>query len=180
MNMISATLLQRIIGMTTGMNAVFSYLPLKDEPDIGVCLRELMKRDVTVVVPKMIDNHILPVQLHSFDDCVAGRFSIMEPPHSLPFSPDKIDIFFIPGVLFDTQCNRKGHGYGYFDRFLADLKDTKPLVGVCYDKQVIEDLAPQPWDIPMDAVITEQRILLRKDSRFGQTLWNTHEKARHF
>jgi 5-formyltetrahydrofolate cyclo-ligase len=44
-----------------------------------------------------------------------------------------LDLIVMPGVAFDHQMNRTGHGAGYYDKFLSDFcKDQnkqKPLLG---------------------------------------------------
>ncbi|CAK0768159.1 5-formyltetrahydrofolate cyclo-ligase [Gammaproteobacteria bacterium] len=74
-----------------------------------------------------------------------------------------LDLVIVPLVAFDAAGNRLGMGGGYYDRTLAFLAHRrywrKPrVVGVAYDFQRVAALKPQPWDIPLDAVVTEARI----------------------
>ena len=63
---------------------------------------------------------------------------------------------------FDRQGYRLGYGGGFFDRTLEALKDRKPLViGVTYESCAIETIHPQPWDIPVDYVVTERGLYRR-------------------
>ena len=83
-----------------------------------------------------------------------STFGILEPKKIIPFPKKKIEIFFIPGKKFDKEGNRKGRGKGYFDRFLKDIKGKKPIIGLCYKNQIVAKLDINPWDIPMDKIIT--------------------------
>lgn len=70
----------------------------------------------------------------------------------------ELDVIICPLVAVDKNGNRMGMGGGFYDTTLgksyrAGLK--KPLkIGWCYDFQVIEQLARQPWDVPLDGLIT--------------------------
>ena len=70
----------------------------------------------------------------------------------------ELDVIIFPLVAVDKNGNRMGMGGGFYDTTLgksyrAGLK--KPLkIGWCYDFQVIEALERQPWDVPLDGLIT--------------------------
>ena len=74
------------------------------------------------------------------------------------------DIVLAPVVGFDPACFRLGYGGGYFDRTLAAL-DPHPLaIGVGLAGSRIATIYPQPHDIPMAAIVTEEGTL-RRDAR---------------
>jgi 5-formyltetrahydrofolate cyclo-ligase len=102
------------------------------------------------------------------DSFVEGNWKLFEP-H--PEKADKVSLeslsgFLIPGLVFDKKCNRLGRGAGYYDRTLTDLHKTNPkaiTVGIAVDLQISnEDLPAQPFDIPMDCVVTETRFFARE------------------
>lgn len=79
----------------------------------------------------------------------------------------QLDLLFIPLVGFDLHGNRLGMGGGFYDASLAYLRGRhawrKPYrVGVAFECQKVEELPFDPWDIPLDAVVTEKRLY-----RFG-------------
>jgi len=61
-------------------------------------------------------------------------------------------------VGFDKQGYRLGYGGGYFDRTLAVLPAGRRVIGVGYSTFAIPTIYPLPHDIPMDAIVTEDRI----------------------
>ena len=63
-----------------------------------------------------------------------------------------------PGTRFSHKHQRKGRGKGYYDRFFAD-KDDIYKIGVTTEAQVIPEMRSNPWDVDMDVVVTEDRIL---------------------
>jgi 5-formyltetrahydrofolate cyclo-ligase len=66
-----------------------------------------------------------------------------------------------PLVGFDRQCYRLGYGGGYFDRTLAALSPRPRAIGVGFELSQIETIYPQPFDIPMDLIVTEAEIRRR-------------------
>lgn len=75
-----------------------------------------------------------------------------------------LDIILIPLVAFDKAGHRLGMGSGYYDRTFAFVKDPaitpKPyLLGVAYDWQEVETLATDPWDVPLNGIVTEKRYI---------------------
>ena len=96
---------------------------------------------------------------------VENRFGIPEPahqPHKI-IMPWSLDLVFVPLVAFDDYGNRLGMGGGFYDRTFAFRRHRnhwlRPrLIGLAHDFQHVQRLPAQPWDIPLDAVITEQHI----------------------
>lgn len=99
------------------------------------------------------------------DRLINNRFGIGEPDTPLHQATpcNSIDLILMPLVAFDKQGNRLGMGKGYYDRTLQFLSHRthwhKPrLVGIAYELQHFEQLPFQAWDIPLDAVVTEDRV----------------------
>lgn len=80
--------------------------------------------------------------------------------------PQALDLLLIPLVGFDRHCNRMGMGGGFYDRTLAYLRDRRHwrrplLLGLAHECQRVEHLDPAPWDVPLDLVVTEERVYRR-------------------
>lgn len=99
------------------------------------------------------------------DTLTLNRYGIAEPDihlHQTP-KPWGLELILMPLVAFDTSGNRLGMGKGYYDRTLNFLRHRhhwhKPrLVGIAYEFQKFEHLPLQPWDIPLDAIVTEKAV----------------------
>lgn len=94
----------------------------------------------------------------------ANKFGIPEPlaPLRAFVRAAQLDLILTPLVGFDAQGNRLGMGGGYYDRSLAFLRGRrhwrKPrLLGIAHDCQRVDKLIANPWDIPLDGVITDRR-----------------------
>jgi 5-formyltetrahydrofolate cyclo-ligase len=64
-------------------------------------------------------------------------------------------VVLAPLVGFDRACYRLGYGGGYFDRTLAALSPRPFVIGIGFELQQIQTIYPQPFDVPMDVVVTE-------------------------
>jgi 5-formyltetrahydrofolate cyclo-ligase len=79
--------------------------------------------------------------------------------------PLELDLVLMPVVGFDRQGNRLGMGAGYYDRALRHRRDAarpwrRPrLVGLAFACQEVESILPSPWDVALDAVVTERGVV---------------------
>ena len=91
-----------------------------------------------------------------------NRYGIPEPDVSrdLAIPIEELDLIIMPLVAFDTRCTRLGMGSGYYDRTLVNKKNCM-FLGVAYQFQKVDFLIPEPWDVPLDAVVTQKAIYWR-------------------
>lgn len=91
-----------------------------------------------------------------------NRYGIPEPDvsHDLAIPAEELDLILMPLVAFDVRCTRLGMGAGYYDRTFQD-KSNCTLFGVAFQFQRVDYIQPHPWDIPLDAVITQRAIYWR-------------------
>lgn len=92
-----------------------------------------------------------------------NQYGILEPDvsHSLSLAIEQLDLLLIPLVAFDRQCRRLGMGAGYYDRTLAHHPQCL-LLGVAYEFQKVEFIEQEPWDVPLDGVITQSELYWAK------------------
>lgn len=80
------------------------------------------------------------------------RYGIPYPAEGGPVVPE---LLLIPCNGFDARGYRLGYGAGHYDRTLAALAPTPLAVGVAIEDGRLDDLQPQPHDLPMDWIVTE-------------------------
>ena len=120
------------------------------------------------VLHPVCKGHLLFLEYGPHTTLVKNKYNIDEPelacPNVIPTST--IDVILMPLVGFDSKGNRLGMGGGYYDRTLAFTQFTqqKPiLIGIAHDEQEVETLPFEPWDIPLDIIVTPKRILTFSD-----------------
>lgn len=94
-------------------------------------------------------------------DLHVGYFSILEPDiNTCKFCDiNELTNFLciVPALAFDLNGYRVGYGKGYYDRFLKKYKCK--TVGFCYEMDLVKSINKNQYDLPVDLILTEKRIL---------------------
>ena len=69
--------------------------------------------------------------------------------------PQWPDVVLVPGLAFTPGGDRLGQGGGWYDRFLAGVRDDCTTIGVGFDVQLVDELPLEPHDVALDCVVTE-------------------------
>ena len=89
--------------------------------------------------------------------------NVMEPDGEDISDYSEIDIIIVPGIAFDINMNRLGRGKGFYDRFLSQISVLK--IGVCFEFQLLKNIPIDYFDVKMDYIITENRIIGNTDDK---------------
>lgn len=140
---------------------VLSYQAMPEEIDPGPALERLRLLGVTIVFPRIEGPGVLGLHVVEPDTVLlSGPFGLAEPPADAPtVEPSAVDVVLMPGVAFDRAGRRLGHGGGYFDRLIPQLRSDCILLGVAFDVQVVDEVPTEPHDARVDAVVTPTRVL---------------------
>ena len=135
---------------------IMSYYPVKDEVDISDF--NFLKY---VSYPVITTDNQLEIYLPIDNAFIMNYYRIPEPDTSKGIKIEKkyIKIVIVPLVGFDENCNRLGHGKGYYDRFLENYKARK--IGVAFECQKLDQIITDQYDIQPDMIITEKNIYYR-------------------
>ena len=71
-----------------------------------------------------------------------------------------IDLAIIPGLAFDRQAFRLGHGSGFYDKLLNKMPEKTKLIGLAFQEQIVNVLPQEPHDHKMDMVLTDEGIIV--------------------
>ena len=121
----------------------------------------VVERTGAVLLPRTAD----PLGLEFFavarwEDLRPGTFGVSEPRNdgtAVRLMPG--DLVVVPGVAFDEDGYRLGHGKGYYDRaFAAELGDAPTLVGFGYEFQIVDAVPHDHRDRQMDAIVTDRKV----------------------
>jgi len=142
---------------------ILFYVSYDKEVDTHEMIRESLGMKKHVVVPKtdMNSRTIICSSLTRWDDLLSGAYNILEPRRGCvnEVSPESIDLMIIPGVAFDCQGNRIGHGMGYYDRLLQKKMITH-CVGLAFELQIVESIPSEKHDVKVEKIVTEERTII--------------------
>ena len=142
------------------VQTILAFAPLSSEPMIDQVLDAWRAEGRTVLLPRTLDapGAMDLVELKSLMcDVPIGAFGIrtpMGPPHE----GTPIEAILVPGVAFDRQGGRLGHGGGYYDRLLAKDQDAV-TIGVGFECQLEVTLPHEPHDRGVHFIVTEKGLL---------------------
>lgn len=129
---------------------VMLYSSLPDEVQTLEFI-ERWRNEKRIILPTVVGDDIIPVELGEDIDFAIGDFDILEP-QSEPYQ-GSYDLIVVPGMAFDRKGNRIGRGKGYYDRFLSKHLTIK-RIGICFNFQLVEEVPTEDNDIRMNEVIS--------------------------
>jgi len=140
------------------------YVSKDTEVDTRVLIRKALDRDKTVLIPvvKKGDVDLFFSEIKDLGkELSPGTFGILEPKPEFvrPVSLDAVDMVFVPGIAWDRDGYRLGWGRGYFDRVLQKLPPHVKSVGLAFNLQLINQVPRDQFDVPVDMVVTESRVI---------------------
>ncbi|KAI8076526.1 5-formyltetrahydrofolate cyclo-ligase [Gilbertella persicaria] len=89
----------------------------------------ILESDKNCFIPRCTKDTMEMVKINSiqdFDSLPINKWNIPEPPLDQPrenaLDSSGLDLILVPGVAFDQNRNRIGHGKGYYDRYIKRCK----------------------------------------------------------
>jgi 5-formyltetrahydrofolate cyclo-ligase len=143
---------------------VCSYVDFRDEVETAELIAELLLEGRRVAVPVHEHGAAQPLvfaEIHSLSEMVRNHFGILQPPRAAArlVPTAAIPLFLVPGLAFDPAGHRLGYGLGCYDRAFADAAPGALKVGLAFELQILESVPAGPHDVPMDFVVTEDRVI---------------------
>lgn len=140
---------------------VMFYMGINKEVKTEETVKEALGAGKMAVVPvtDLEKGRIVPVRLASLSSLKPGAYGILEPAGGREVDEKGIELVIVPGLAFDSDCNRIGYGLGFYDRFLGKVKAKK--VALAYEMQIVDRVLATEEDVPMDAIVTEERVIRR-------------------
>lgn len=133
---------------------IAAFYPMKGEPNIMPILEELALEG-RLLLPRCTGESAMEFYPISDikKDLEPGAFGIMEPKKSIEAWNGEIPVFLVPGTKFNWNGFRKGHGKGYYDRYLAKHPNSFKA-GIATPQQITDvPLEQKPTDVKMHTVI---------------------------
>lgn len=138
------------------------FADLPEEVSTDAIAAEALRRGLTVVYPRTLPE-TRGMTLHrvsSLDHLLTGSYGIREPDVARcpEVAESSIDAALVPGLAWDRSGNRLGRGAGYYDRLFGNAAWRGFRCGIFFSLQEVDSIPTQPWDLPLDAVVTDAEV----------------------
>lgn len=136
---------------------ILVYLSKEGEVETHEEIQKLFEKK-DVFAPKIQERVMSIHPIRSWDNLEPGTFKILEPKNCKSIASKELDLVLVPGIAFDKNGHRIGHGKGHYDRLLKHTSATK--IGLAFHEQILDNEVPfEDHDIPMNLIITDKEIL---------------------
>ncbi len=147
---------------------VCAYVPMEPEPGSVTLLDDARTAGARVLLPVTGDPGPLHWAEYRGEDALRpARYGLREPdgPVLPPSAVAEAAVILVPALGVDRRGVRLGRGGGYYDRTLPLAADDAELMCLVRDDELVDRLPDDPHDVPVTAVLTPGRGIVRPDRR---------------
>ncbi|XP_013162566.1 PREDICTED: 5-formyltetrahydrofolate cyclo-ligase isoform X1 [Papilio xuthus] len=138
------------------------FMSTDQEVDTAPIIADIKAKGGAAFVPQYAGGKMRMLKLESGDESAMPltRHGIQQ--HSKEQVRDDaldigLDLIIAPGVAFSRSGGRVGHGGGYYDKYITNLRqnpDTAPkVVAIGFKCQVLDDVPMDPQDQKIDDIV---------------------------
>jgi 5-formyltetrahydrofolate cyclo-ligase len=138
---------------------ILAFASIRNEVKTRALMEAAWAAGKRIALPRVVHDELELCLVDSQTSLVQGAFSVPEPPADAePIGPDEVKFALIPALAVDPRGHRIGYGGGYYDRLLPRLARACSCA-VVYDFQLISEVPNLPFDVPVDLVVTDDRVI---------------------
>lgn len=157
----------------TSAGLIAAFVGVGSEVDTLPAIASALASGRRVAVPSVVKGSLVLTLLRDIAELEPAPFGLLEPPAELRdepgrrVAPDEVDFFVVPGVAFDEEGGRLGHGKGYYDGLLRQARPDASRTAVAFECQIVSAVPMTERDVRVDRVVTEERVIRAGASRSG-------------
>ena len=138
---------------------VASYISYGEEPSTADINIELLRRGITLLLPRLLpDNDLEWIEWSGDENALVANGKVLEPHGFAVRDLDAIDVVIVPALHIDRSGNRLGQGGGSYDRALARLEAWK-IALVHHGEITNEPIPVESHDQRVNAAATPDLIV---------------------
>lgn len=156
---------QRLTELLAQENAecCIGFLAFQQEPALDQFLSNWLAQNRKLLLPRfnLATRQYELVEVTDLNSQIAlGHYGIREPKPQLVAIQQVIQtsVWLVPGLAFTANGARLGRGAGYYDRLFQQFPQGK-RIGIAWEMQLLPEIPQEPWDLPMDYIVTETRTI---------------------
>jgi 5-formyltetrahydrofolate cyclo-ligase len=142
------------------------YWPIRREFDPLPLVRDFVAAGGTAALPVVMGRN-RPLEFRPWKPDMKMATDAYGIPHPAAGETVIPATLLIPMVGFDAEGYRLGYGGGYYDRTLGVMKPRPRCIGLSFEIGRVETIRPFPFDMRMDAIITEADTFRQSDEIFA-------------
>ena len=147
----SHTACQEVISRIHAGMIVGCYVSVKDELETSEILEFCFANNISVFVPKVVENTLRFYKIKYNHDLVPAPFGLLEPNVTEMIPVQKIDMMIVPLSSYDSKNHRTGYGKGYYDSVLGNCINK---IGIAFQEQEVDQIDVEPHDVTLDEIIS--------------------------
>ena len=138
---------------------IFLSISKNKEINTSFILSILQGKDKNIILPKVASENSLKHFLLSDNTKLQENiWGVPEPVDGVEIAPNKIDVVFVPLLIFDKKGNRVGYGKGFYDDFLGKCRATTIKIGLSLFEAENEITDLNEKDVPLNYCVTPNTI----------------------
>jgi 5-formyltetrahydrofolate cyclo-ligase len=141
-------------------DAIYSYVATQNEVPTRDLWDVAWAGGVPLFLPRLVDGELRFAPYEAGDPLHCGAFGILEPQTPVENAVNaRRPLVLLPLLAWNARGTRLGRGGGHYDRAASDWPDGTVRIGLGYTFQRCPHLPREPWDAPVDLVITERGVV---------------------
>jgi 5-formyltetrahydrofolate cyclo-ligase len=157
-NMCGGDLVSRLARCFEPGLCVAGYVALGSEVDPTPLLKKAAEKGCILALP-FLTNRAAPMEFRSWregEPLESAEYGFLQPlATAAPAAPD---VIIVPLTGFDRAMNRLGQGAGHYDRIFPQFPAAR-RIGLGWSVQEVAALPADPWDVPLDMILTERELI---------------------
>jgi len=148
--------IDHLLKLVNGYSNIALYMKIGSEVNLEKLINKLFLTK-NIYLPVVKGKNLEFRKFTSFNDLSFDEAKILAPVTGDLIDHKQIDMMIIPCLAANYQGYRLGYGGGYYDRILQNYHGLK--VGVVFENCLTNLHFQEPFDIPLDILVTEKRII---------------------
>lgn len=147
-----------LMRLAAGARCIAFYMAAGSEMGCGAAMEAASARGIALALPH-VESRATPMRFLRWtpgDPLEPGWRGLVQP--AADAAEIEPDVIVAPLLGFDSRLNRIGQGAGFYDRAFAERAGTKKI-GWGWSVQQCPAIGCDPWDVPLDAVVTEAGVI---------------------
>lgn len=155
----------RCVAACAGATVVAAYAARPDEPQTSQLIDTLLAAEVRVLLPVLGPEPDWGWYAGA-ERLVPGPRGILQPDEALGARAiAQADFIWLPGLAGTPDGRRLGTGGGWYDRALTHSGPGTARGLLLFDDEILDEVPTDPWDQPVDLLVTERRRIDCGNSR---------------